>query len=133
MQNIRPISALLGIALAFVAFDRCLAAEGLQAIEIPGDRAFMESITAGGPDGILYVSSLASGGVARIKPGASKAEEWISPAHLEAVHHLAFLPMQSPTPYGSARMICLVSASMAQVVQLVVTSRASIFRQGMAR
>ena len=79
MQNIRPISALLAIALAFVAFDRCLAAEGLQAIEIPGDRAFMESITAG-PDGILYVSSLASGGIARIKPGASKAEEWIAPA-----------------------------------------------------
>jgi hypothetical protein len=79
MQNIRPISALLAIALAFVVFDRCLAAEGLQAIEIPGDRAFMESITAG-PDGILYVSSLASGGIARIKPGASKAEEWIAPA-----------------------------------------------------
>jgi glucose/arabinose dehydrogenase len=79
MQNIRPISALLVIALASVAFERCLAAEGLQTIEIPGDRAFMESITAG-PDGTLYVSSLASGGIARIKPGASKAEEWISPA-----------------------------------------------------
>ena len=79
MQNIRPISALLAIALASVAFDRCLAAEGLQAIEIPGDQAFMESITAG-PDGTLYVSSLASGGIARIKPGASKAEEWIAPA-----------------------------------------------------
>ena len=78
MQNIRPISALLVIALASVAFERCLAAEGLQAIEIPGDRAFMESITAG-PDGTLYVSSLASGGIARIKPGASKAEEWIAP------------------------------------------------------
>jgi sugar lactone lactonase YvrE len=79
MQNIRPISALLAIALASVVFGRCLAAEGLQAIEIPGDRAFMESITAG-PDGTLYVSSLASGGIARIKPGASKAEEWIAPA-----------------------------------------------------
>ena len=51
MQNIRPISASLAIALAFVVFDRCLAAEDLQAIEIPGDRAFMESITAG-PDGM---------------------------------------------------------------------------------
>src|ERR1700730_11764600 len=132
MQNRRPISALLAIALAFVAFDRCLAAEGLQAIKIPGDRAFMESITAG-PDGILYVSSLASGGIARIKHGASKAEECLRQRHLEAVQHLAFLMMQSPTPYGSARMICLVSASMAQVMQLAVTSRASIFRQGMAR
>src|SRR5580700_8148187 len=83
MQNIRPISALLAIALASVAFDRCLAAEGLQAIEIPGDRAFMESITAG-PDGTLYVSSLASGGIARIKPGASKAEPWIKPGAFDS-------------------------------------------------
>src|ERR1700732_1266496 len=79
MQNLRPISALLAIALASVAFDRCLAAEALRAIEVPGDRAFMESITVG-PDRTLYVSSLASGGIARIKPGTSKAEEWIAPA-----------------------------------------------------
>src|ERR1700738_1081288 len=83
MQNIRPISALLVIALVSVAFERCLAAEGLQAIEIPGDRAFMESITAG-PDGTLYVSSLASGGIARIKPGASKAEPWIKPGAFDS-------------------------------------------------
>src|ERR1700730_1116835 len=83
MQNIRPISALLLIALAFVSCERCLAAEGLQAIEVPGDRAFMESITAG-PDGTLYVSSLASGGIARIKPGASKADEWIAPATFDS-------------------------------------------------
>jgi streptogramin lyase len=82
MQNARSIRALLAIAVAFVAFDRCPAAEVLQAIEVPGDRAFMESITAG-PDGTLYVSSLASGGIARIKPGASKAERWIAPAAFE--------------------------------------------------
>jgi streptogramin lyase len=79
MRNLCPISALLAIAVTFVAFDRCLATEVLQAIEVPGDRAFMESITAG-PDGTLYVSSLASGGIARIKPGATKAEGWIAPA-----------------------------------------------------
>jgi hypothetical protein len=95
MQNIRPISALLAIALAFVAFDRCLAAEGLQAIEIPGDRAFMESITAG-PDGILYVSSLASGGIGS-SPAHRKPRNGLRQRHLEAVQHLAFLPMQSPT------------------------------------
>jgi streptogramin lyase len=79
MQSLRLINALLAIATAFVAFNRCPAAEALGTIEVPGDRAFMESITAG-PDGTLYVSSLASGGVARIKPGASKAEGWIAPA-----------------------------------------------------
>ncbi|MGH6836456.1 MAG: hypothetical protein ACREC9_13145, partial [Methylocella sp.] len=83
MQSVRPVGALLATAVAFVAFSRCLAAEGLQAIEVPGDRAFMESITAG-PDGTLYVSSLASGGIARIKPGASKAEEWIAPAAFQS-------------------------------------------------
>lgn len=79
MQNLRLISALLAIAAAFVASEPCLAAEALRPIEVPGDRAFMESITAG-PDGTLYVSSLASGGIARIKPGATKAEGWIAPA-----------------------------------------------------
>ena len=49
MQNLRLISASLAIAATFVAFDfdRCLAAEALRPIEVPGDRAFMESVTAG--------------------------------------------------------------------------------------
>jgi len=47
-------------------------------IEVPGDRAFTESIAATA-DGTLYLSSLASGGIARVKPGASKAEPWIAP------------------------------------------------------
>jgi sugar lactone lactonase YvrE len=81
LQNLRLIGASLAIAAAFVAFDfdGCPAAEALRPIEVPGDRAFMESITAG-PDGTLYVSSVASGGIARIKPGATKAEGWIAPA-----------------------------------------------------
>ena len=84
MQNRRPIGAslaILAIAAAFVAFDfeQCSAADALRPIEVPGDRAFMESITAS-PDGTFYVSSIASGGIARIKPGATKAEGWIAPA-----------------------------------------------------
>ena len=81
MHNLRLMSASLAMAAAFVAFDfdRCLAAEALRPIEVPGDRAFMESITTG-PDGTLYVSSVASGGIARIKPGATKAEGWIAAA-----------------------------------------------------
>ena len=132
MQNIRPISALLAIALAFVVFDRCLAAEGLQAIEIPGDRAFMESITAG-PDGTLYVSSLASGGIARIKPGASKAEEWIAPAAFGSRSTFGvFADAKSNTLWVCSNDMSGLGVD-GQVMQLAVTSRASIFRQGMAR
>jgi streptogramin lyase len=83
MQDARPLSALFAIAVTFIAFDSRLAAEELNAIEVPGDRAFTESITAG-PDGTLYLSSLASGGIARIKPGASKAEEWIAPGAFDS-------------------------------------------------
>src|SRR5580704_16918878 len=132
MQNIRPISALLAIALAFVVFDRCLAAEGLQAIEIPGDRAFMESITAG-PDGILYVSSLASGGIARIKPGASKAEEWIAPAAFGSRSTFGvFADAKSNTLWVCSNDMSGLGVD-GQVMQVAVTSRASICRQGMAR
>jgi streptogramin lyase len=53
-------------------------ANDLKPVEVPGDKAFTESISAG-PDGTLYISSLASGGIARIKPGAAKAEAWIQP------------------------------------------------------
>ena len=78
MQKARWLSALLTMAVSLTIFDRWLAAEELKPIEVPGDRAFTESITAG-PDGTLYLSSLASGGIARVKPGASKAEAWIAP------------------------------------------------------
>lgn len=53
-------------------------ADDLRPVEVPGERAFTESISAG-PDGTLYLSSLASGGIARIRPGASTAEPWIKP------------------------------------------------------
>ena len=56
--------------------------DDLKPIEVPGDKAFTESISAG-PDGTLYISSLASGGIARIKPGAAKAEPWIAPGAFE--------------------------------------------------
>ena len=78
MQKARRFSVLLAMAVIFIAFDRRLAAEELKPIEVPGDRAFTESITAG-PDGTLYLSSLASGGIGRVKPGASTAEAWIAP------------------------------------------------------
>jgi len=47
-------------------------------VPLPGDRAFPESVAAAS-DGTLYVSSIASGGVWRIKPGSGTAEEWVKP------------------------------------------------------
>jgi sugar lactone lactonase YvrE len=47
-------------------------------IALPGDSAFPESISAG-PDGTLYVGSLAMGGVSRIKPETGTVEQWIKP------------------------------------------------------
>jgi streptogramin lyase len=45
---------------------------------LPGDRAYPESIAAA-PDGTLYVSGPAVGGVWRIKPETAAVEEWIDP------------------------------------------------------
>ena len=67
----------LAITLALPAM-----ADTAKPVTVPGDRAFTESITAG-PDGTLYISSLASGGVLRIKPGATSAEPWIVPGAYE--------------------------------------------------
>jgi sugar lactone lactonase YvrE len=47
-------------------------------IELPGDRVFPESITST-RDGTLYVGSLGSGGVIRIKPDNAMPEVWIEP------------------------------------------------------
>jgi hypothetical protein len=63
-------------------FGRCAAAVGIAgclmglnafaapaSIGLPGDRVFSENITST-KDGTLYVGSLGSGGIIRIKPGA---------------------------------------------------------------
>ena len=47
-------------------------------IGLPGDRVFPENITST-KDGTLYVGSLGSGGIIRIRRGAAKAELWIKP------------------------------------------------------
>ena len=72
-------------AIAFLgafAFAAQAGAEDLKPIEIPGDRAYPESMSATS-DGTIYISSLASGGVARVMPGSPKAEMWIKPGAFE--------------------------------------------------
>ena len=54
-----------------------LAAADLQ-VELPGDSVYPESLSASA-EGTLYGSSLASGGIWRVKPGAAGADEWIKP------------------------------------------------------
>ncbi|MBS0235637.1 MAG: hypothetical protein JSR99_19390 [Proteobacteria bacterium] len=60
--------ALTGPALAYEA----------KPIVIPGDQAYPESMSAAS-DGTIYISSLAAGGIARVRHGDSKAEMWIKP------------------------------------------------------
>jgi streptogramin lyase len=54
------------------------AAAPSEAVSLPGDRAFPESVTAT-RDGTLYAGSLAVGGIARRLPGESAARVWLSP------------------------------------------------------
>jgi len=56
-------------------------------IEVPGERAYPESISAA-PDGNPSMSAvLASGGIARIKPGARRQNRGSSPAPSTADRH----------------------------------------------
>ena len=85
MIQVRQFLIMLAILLASVLTIALPAySEGTRnSIELPGERAFPESISAAS-DGTLYVSSLASGGIVRIKPGASTAEAWINPGGFDS-------------------------------------------------
>src|ERR1700730_2101367 len=71
-----------GRCAAAVSIAGCLMGSSALAvpasIDLPGDRVFPEN-SASAKDGTLYVGSLGSGGIIRIKPGAAKAEIWIKP------------------------------------------------------
>lgn len=70
-----PLRACFAV-LVISAASSALAAP--RAIEVAGAQAYPESVTAG-PDGALYISSPASGGVQRVAPGAARTETWIAP------------------------------------------------------
>ena len=72
---------------AFLGLTAWLFAAGLGAanafavpasIDLPGARVFPENLTST-KDGTLYVGSLGSGGIIRIKPHGDKPELWIKP------------------------------------------------------
>jgi sugar lactone lactonase YvrE len=78
------LSKTIGLALAgALTFSVPAPAGELSDVALPGDRVYPESIAAAS-DGTLYVSSLASGGVMRIAPGATTAEQWIKPGAFES-------------------------------------------------
>jgi hypothetical protein len=67
-------STVLGAALGLVGAAAWSAPD---AVALPGDHAFPESVTST-HDGTLYAGSLATGGIVRIRPG-SAPEVWIKP------------------------------------------------------
>ncbi len=72
MERVRSIGACLFAALAAGLAHAA-------SIELPGKRAYPESISAAA-DGALYVGSAGSGGVLRVAPGSLTAVPWIAPA-----------------------------------------------------
>jgi sugar lactone lactonase YvrE len=74
LTNIAAVAFVGGLALSSNSH-----AADLSEVKLPGHRAYPESIAAA-PDGTLYVSSPAIGGVWRIKTNTATLEEWIKPA-----------------------------------------------------
>jgi sugar lactone lactonase YvrE len=70
----------LGIIFLSASLAWLVAARAADRTEItfPGDHAYPESITATS-DGTIYAGSLYEGGIFRVPPGATTAEQWIKP------------------------------------------------------
>lgn len=71
------------VCCPILALVSACSSERAKVIELPGDRAYPESIAAA-KDGTLYISGLASGGVWRIKPNTTNVEPWIVPGAFDS-------------------------------------------------
>lgn len=85
-MRVRQFHSVLGASLGRLA-AAWLIAGGLvepiafaapASIDLPGTRVFPENLSSGN-DGTIYVGSLGSGGIFRIKPHSTKTERWIKP------------------------------------------------------
>ena len=85
----RPNTIAVIIAGVFTLSSLAFADESIE-IKLPGDRAYPESITSA-PDGTLYVSSPAVGGVWRINPQSKNLDEWIKPGAFDSRSTLGVL------------------------------------------
>ena len=82
--------AILGLFAVVFAYPGHSIAGAPREIALPGDYAYPESIAAAG-DGTLYVSSIASGGVWRIKPQTAAVEQWVKPGKFDTRSILGIL------------------------------------------
>ncbi|WP_246697001.1 SMP-30/gluconolactonase/LRE family protein [Methylobacterium planeticum] len=64
--------------MAIAISDAAAAEAESSSVALPGDAVYPESVTATS-DGTFYVSSFASGGVIRVRPGEAQGEIWIKP------------------------------------------------------
>ena len=72
-------------------------------ITFPGDHAYPESLSATS-DGTIYAGSLYEGGIFRVQPGATTAEQWIKPGANDSMITLGVLADEKPH-YGCVRAI----------------------------
>lgn len=84
------LAALASSALGLLSVAPAAMSEDAKSVELPGDQAYPESISATS-DGTIYVSSLASGGIFRIAPGSTKGEIWIKPGAFDTRSTLGVL------------------------------------------
>ncbi len=79
--RLSPFRRLLGwvvLLTGLLPLSCAIAKDTRSTIDLPGELAFPEAITSTA-DGTLYVSSLGNGGIFRVRPGETKATEWIEP------------------------------------------------------
>lgn len=93
--------AILGLFAVVFAYPGLSIAGAPREIALPGDYAYPESIAAAG-DGTLYVSSIASGGVWRIKPQTAAVEQWVKPGKFDTRSILGVLVDDKANLLGSA-------------------------------
>jgi hypothetical protein len=91
------------LASAFALSSPTIAGDASE-IKLPGDRAYPESI-AGTPDGTLFVSSPAVGGVWRIKPQSGTVDQWVKPGSFGTRSTLGVWSTPRPTCFGCAPTI----------------------------
>jgi sugar lactone lactonase YvrE len=82
----------LGVVVLSVSLAWLMPARAADRTEItfPGDHAYPESLTATS-DGTIYAGSLYEGGIFRVLPGATTAEQWIKPGANDSMSTLGVL------------------------------------------
>lgn len=86
----KPIHLGVIVLAASLAWLMPARADDRTEITFPGDHAYPESLTATS-DGTIYAGSLYEGGIFRVAPGATTAEQWIKPGANDSMNTLGVL------------------------------------------